>query len=78
MVLHMYNYCIETDFDDANQDVVRSKSYYSALSRYRALGIGHKEGTSTMFLSKANPLDIAVLKKDLGDIEILSVNAVLS
>ncbi len=58
-------------FDDECADVVTSRRYFDMLDKYDALGIGHSDGTSSMFL--ADKKDLTCLKRGLGDIKILDV-----
>ena len=71
------DYKIDVGFYDDASDVGQIRTYYRALEKYDAKGIGHeKTRTSTMFLSSDKPLNIRQLTKDLEDIKILSVRKV--
>ncbi len=67
-------YEIAVDFDDEVASVGDSKTYFSVLDKYDALGIGHdRSGTSTMLISSEQSLNIDELAEDLEDIKILEV-----
>ena len=55
-----------------DRDIARNSVYFGALRRYRAVGIGHSNGTSSMFIPWEN-FDLEKLGSDLGDIPILEV-----
>jgi len=68
------NYEILVDFDNETADVVTLKTYFQALEKYDATGIGHKKTkTSSIFISSKKPLNLEELSKDLGNIKIFSV-----
>lgn len=65
-------YKVTVKFDDLDQDTIAHNIYFNALQKYDALGVGHDNGTSTMFIL-SDRLDRKKLVKDLGDLEIISI-----
>ena len=71
----MIKYEVEVAFDDRVADVVNQRTYFDALDKYDAVGMGHdRTGTSSMFILSEKPLSIDELTKNLGDIEILRIS----
>ena len=61
---------IIVQYDD--RDVSRSSAYFGCLNKYDAVGMGHSDGTCSMFMSVRN-FDRKRLTTDLGDIQIVAI-----
>ncbi len=64
-------YEIVVSFDDSNSDVVTSRTYFGILDKYDAVGTGHSNGTSSIFISCSSEI-LKEIKRDLGDIRVIS------
>ncbi len=68
----MFDYKAVVRFDDDTASVPDSRAYYGTLDLYDGAGMGHSDGTSTMFLRTARPLTRRALSRALGGIRIVS------
>lgn len=57
-------------YDD--RDTTRASTYFRCLDKYGAAGMGHADGTSSMFMEPEN-FDRKKLARDLGGIPIVAV-----
>ena len=60
-------------FEDKYADMETTRPYFDVMDRYGALGVGHSDGTYSLYMPQEKVIDIEKLRKDLKDIPIIDV-----